>query len=107
MMKIWISVLSLCSEDDYKMKDLIKSVRKETEYDITSFGWSLCGKRAVRDYDEALGYYQNELDIKMKLGDLMTIATAYTEDIGQVYSLKKNLIWLFHTYRKLLEFFFH
>ncbi|CAF1355979.1 unnamed protein product [Adineta steineri] len=64
--KTWIANLSLCSEDDYELKELVKHLKNETGEGITSLGNLL---QRQGDYERARLYFQ-QLLLDPSLGDL-------------------------------------
>ncbi|CAF3545742.1 unnamed protein product [Rotaria sp. Silwood2] len=56
--QIWIATLSLCSEDDFELKDLMKQVKNEVGMQITSLGYLLVKQGK---YPQARSYFQHLL----------------------------------------------
>ena len=121
----WIANLSLCSEDNYELKDLMKQTKSDIGDDITSLGCLLTRHgdlgqarnyylqlllepstaqldrarcyhglagiaTALSEYDQALEYHSEELEIHTKVGDFINIALTHMT-MGQTYWKKRDL----------------
>ncbi len=54
----WIGILSLCNEDEYELKELMKQMKEEVEGGIASLGWLLYNQG---EYEKAINYFQQLL----------------------------------------------
>ncbi|CAF0859882.1 unnamed protein product [Adineta steineri] len=54
----WFSILSLCSGDEYELKDLMKEMKEEVEAGIGSLGYLLYNQG---EYEKATNYFQQLL----------------------------------------------
>lgn len=56
--EVWTGTLSLCGEDDYALKELMKQMKEETDGGISSLGWLLYNQG---EYEKATNYFQQLL----------------------------------------------
>ncbi|CAF0927653.1 unnamed protein product [Adineta steineri] len=90
--KTWIAILSLCSEDDYELKELVKHLKNETGEGITSLGNLL---QRQGDYEKARLYFQ-QLLLDPSLDDL---------DRARCYRGLAMVAQALHTYDEATENF--
>ncbi|CAF1293772.1 unnamed protein product [Didymodactylos carnosus] len=123
--QMYTAELSLCSQSEYRLKELLAQVKNEIGSGITSLGFLLYrqGKfeeakinfqevlkdntlsdtekahcynglgrstRELREYDEALEHFEQEVKLRKLSKDKVNEGTAYTY-IGQVHWLKNEL----------------
>jgi tetratricopeptide (TPR) repeat protein len=93
----WIGVFSLCSDDDYELKDLMQQTKSDIGDDITSLG---CLLNRHGYYDKAESYYQQillepstqELDRSRCYRALGSIATILGEHSKALENYSKELV---------------
>ncbi|CAF1429562.1 unnamed protein product [Adineta ricciae] len=56
--QIWIGILSLCSENQYELKELMEQMKDEIDAGIGSLGWLLYNQG---EYEKAIDYFQEIL----------------------------------------------
>lgn len=71
--QIWFCHMSLCSQDNYQLKDIMKRDKQNIGEDITSLGYLLY---QMGDKDKAKQYFQQLLDNQQSL-NLLDISSCY------------------------------
>ncbi|UJR06961.1 hypothetical protein I4U23_011249 [Adineta vaga] len=95
--EIWIGILSLCNEDEYELKELMKQMKDEISEGIGSLGWLLYNQG---EYEKGMNYFQQVL-LESTIDDFDRLQCY--QGLGAIYIALQNYDQALQNFQKALE----